>query len=265
MSHLSEYAPPSARANRGPGDKLIASLLFTAAVLAAPLAGAQTVIPVTEDVMTSSFFIGTNRVRGYPGDNRDVLRTSTPGAGGLANAETIYLTFDYDFTSFTGPVNATLTMQTIAGGQNADGTAENPFLASAHAVSADPLTSIIDDTNPGGTITWSNFYNNNILPSDPAASTSISSFGEVEFDISGIVNGWRTGDNTIYALAITGLNDTSGSTFMQGFRDNNYSGTDLGYTYLTVSAVPEPATLALALSGLVTIGGVARRRRQRPV
>lgn len=263
MSRFPETATRPAPASHSPGGKLLASLCLAAAALAAPLAGAQTVIPVDEDVMTSSFFFAPNTVRGYASEaNRPVLRTSTDGAYGLPGAETIYLTFDYDFASFSGPVDAKLTMQSTAGGQNADASPDNPFLVSVHALSANPLTTIVDDTNPGGTASWLNFYQNSILPADAAASTLITGFGAVEFDVSAAVNSWRTGDNTIFALAVTGLNETSDYGFLHGFLNNDNGGTAMGHTFLTVSAVPEPATLALALGGLVTVGGVARRRRQ---
>ncbi len=242
--------------------------LLGAATLAAVLAAAAlpahaaTVIEVTEDVMTSSFFTGANTVRGYAGEgNRAVLRTSTDGAFGLAGAETIYLTFDYDFSAFSGPVTATLTLQSISGGFGADASADSPFLVSAHAVAANPLTTIIDDTNPGGSVSWLNFFNNYILPAAPEASTSVNGFGAVSFDVSAIVNGWANGTNTVFAIALTGKNDTSGNDFLHGFLNNNNSGPGEGHTFLTVTAVPEPGSYAMLLAGLAAVGGVVRRRR----
>ena len=225
-------------------------------------AAANTINP-TEDVMTSSFFQGANSVRGYPGDNRPVMRVSTDAAFGNAGAETIYLSFDAaDFAAFSGPVNATLTLQSIEGGFGADASATNPFTVSAHAVSADPFASITDDTNPGGSISWLDFYTHNILAADSAASTVINSFGAVSFNVSGIVNSWIDGSNTVFSIAMTGKNDTSGTDILHGFLNNNDTAGAFGSTYLTVTAVPEPETYAMLLAGLGMTGWMVRRRKQ---
>lgn len=226
-------------------------------------ARAADVIPVTEDVMTSSFFTGADLVRGYPGDNRPTFRVSNDNAFGLPGAETIYLYFDRDFSTYTGPVSAILTVQSISGGFNADASPSNPLLLSAHAVNADPFTSITDNTNPGGTTSWLTFYNNNILAADPAAQTSVSAFGAVNVDVSGIVNSWITGTNTNHFIALTGKNDI-GADVLHGFRNNNDNilGTSSGYSFLTVTAVPEPETYALLLAGLGLIGACVRRQKR---
>lgn len=235
------------------------ALGFSQTALAAP-----TVIPVTEDVMTSSFFIGANAVRGYGVEsNRAVMRVSTEGASGLGGAETIYLNFDYDFSSYVGPVSATLTMQSADGGFGANATATTPFLVSAHGVDANPFTSISDDTNPSGTVSWLNFYNSNILAADSLASTSIQGFGAVAFDVSVIVNSWISGANNNQFIALTGKNDVSGNEFMHGFLNNNNGGTAMGYTYLTVTAVPEPETYAMVLTGLALMGTRIRRQKNK--
>lgn len=218
-------------------------------------------IAVDQDVMTSSFFQGTDRVRGYAEDNRPVMRVSTDGAFGLSGAETIYLTFDYDFSTFSGPVLATLTMQSTAGGQNQDAGPGNPFIVSAHGMDADPLASITDNTNPGGTVSWINFYNNHILAADSAAHTAIEGFGTVTFNVSALVNSWIDGTNTVHAIALTGKNDTSGNDFLHGFLNNDNGGVAMGYTYLTVTAVPEPETYAMLLAGLGLTGWMVRRKR----
>jgi hypothetical protein len=217
------------------------------------LAGMQ--IDPVEDVMTSAFFSGPNYVRGYAGDNRNVHRVATDNAFGVG-PETIYITFDAaDFTGLTSPVpSATLTVQSASGGFGADAGPGNPFTVSAHAVNADPLASITDDTNPGGPISWINYFNNNILTADPAALTSIDGFGPVTFDVTSIVNDWLDGSNTIFAIALTGTNDTSGNGFLHGFLNNTESP---GSTFLTV--VPEPASVALI--GLGGVALIARRRR----
>jgi hypothetical protein len=217
----------------------------------------------TEDVMTSSFFTGTNLVRGYPGDSRPVLRVSTDAAFGNAGGETIYLSFNAaDFASYSGPVTATLTMQSTDGGFGANAGPTTPFTVSAHAVNADPLASITDNTNPLGTISWLDFYNNNILAADSSASTVINGFGAVSFNVSTIVNSWIDGSNSVFAIAMTGKNDTSNADFLHGFVNNNDSAAAFGSTYLTVTAVPEAETWAMLLAGLGMTGWMVRRKRQ---
>jgi hypothetical protein len=244
-------------------NKNARTLVAIACGLALSQAAAADTINPTEDVMTSSFFQGTNTVRGYPGDNRPVMRVSTDGAFGNAGAETIYLSFNAaDFASYSGPVTATLTLQSTEGGFGADAGAANPFTVSAHAVNADPFSSITDDNNPGGSIGWLDFYNNNILAADSAASTVINSFGAVSFNVSGIVNSWIDGSNSVFTIAMTGKNDTSGADILHGFLNNNDSAVAFGSTYLTVTAVPEPETYAMLLAGLGMTGWMVRRKRQ---
>lgn len=224
-------------------------------------AAAADVIPVTEDVMTSSFFQGPNKVRGYAAEStRAVMRVSTGNPQGTTGAETIYLSFSQDFSVYSGPVVATLTLQSTEGGFGLDAGAATPFVVSAHAVSANPLASITDDTNPGGTISWLDFYNHNILAASSAARTAVTGVGTVTFDVSDIVNGWIAGANSHQFIALTGKNDASGNDFLQGFVNNDNGGTALGVTFLTVSAVPEPGSYALLLAGLGLVGWAARRR-----
>ncbi|MEM7313607.1 MAG: hypothetical protein AAF497_10700 [Planctomycetota bacterium] len=185
--------------------------------------GNITTIPIVEDVMTSGFFIGDNRVRGYDPDNRNEHRVSTTGAFGVSGAETIYVTFDpAQFSNQTGPVDrAVLRMESVDGGFDANASVDAPFTVSAHAVNADPITSITDDTNPEGPISWTTFFNSNILDADPAAQTAIDGFGTVEFDVTSIVNDWISGSNEVFALALTGKNDVSGVDFLHGFLNNS--------------------------------------------
>lgn len=231
---------------------LVGSLAFVGSEAQA----ASTQIDPAEDVMTSAFFFGPNFVRGYTGDARNVHRVATDNAFG-AGPETIYITFNSsDFSGFSGPApSAILTLESASGGFGADASASMPFTVSAHAVDTDPLPAITDDTNPGGPIDWLTFFNNNILPADPAAITSVDGFGPVEFDVTDIVNDWISGDNTVFAIALTGKNDTSGNDFLHGFLNNTENP---GSTFLTV--VPEPGSMALLSLGFV---GLLRRRRTR--
>jgi hypothetical protein len=224
-------------------------------------AQAATIAP-TEDVMTSSFFTSGNYVRGYAGESRPTFRVSSHEPTSLAGAETIYLKFNTsDFASYTSPVaSAILTMTSVAGGFGFDASASSPFTVSAHGVNADPFTSITDDTNPGGSISWLDFYGNNILPASVAASTVVNGLGQFSFDVTSVVNSWVAGSNTQFYLALTGKNDTSGNTFLHGFKNNNDTVDSLGSTFLTVTAVPEPTALALCALGLCGVAAIGGRR-----
>jgi hypothetical protein len=238
--------------------KFIATFALLAAFGASGQLNAAVIVPPQEDVMASSFFQGTNTIRGYAGDNRPVFRVSTTDPFGTVGAETIYLTFDpAQFSGLTGPVSATLTLQSTDGGFSANADAGNPFTVSAHAVASDPLSTIIDDTNPGGTESWIDFYNNDILPADPAALTAVDGFGAVSFDVSAVVNDWLSGANSVFALALTGKNDASGNEFLHGFLNNTEAP---GSTFLTVAAVPEPSSVALSLAA-ATLALVIRKRK----
>lgn len=222
-----------------------------------PLSAKALTVPVDEDVMTSGFFQGTDRVRGYSGDNRNVHRVSTDVPFGVGGAETVYLTFDPNaFSGLTTPIEkAVLKIESTPGGFGADGDPNSPFTASAHAVTTDPLAAIIDDTNPGGSVSWLDFFNNNILAADPNSLTIIDSFGQVEFNVTNVVNDWISGSNTVFALALTGKNDTSGSDILHGFLNNTENP---GSTFLSIT-VPEPTSSALFL--VAAIAGLSRRRR----
>ncbi len=217
--------------------------------------GALDVAPV-EDVMTSGFFQGANRVRGYSGDGRAVHRVSTDAPFGTAGAETIYITFDPNsFVGISSPVpQALLSVTSTSGGFGADASTGTPFLVSAHGVTADPVADITDDTNPGGPIDWVTFLNSNIQPTAPESLTLVDGFGVFTFDVTGVVNDWLSGGNTTFALALTGSNDVSGVEFLHGFVNNSQTP---GSTFLTI--VPEPASL-----GLLSVGGLlfAGRRRK---
>ncbi|SFW13799.1 PEP-CTERM sorting domain-containing protein [Nitrosovibrio sp. Nv17] len=235
--------------------------LASAAPAIAAVEDADTVFQPGVSVTTSPYFFApaANTVRGYAGDNRPVLRVSTdnpPNPFGFTGAETIYLAFDQDFSTFTGPVSAILTVTSVAGGQGYDASAANPFTVSAHGVDANPLTSITDDTNPGGTIHWRDFYSNNILAADSAAHTVIDGFGTYTFDVSAVVNSWISGANDVQVLALTGKNDLSGNDFLHGFSNN----TEVpGATFLTISPVPEPGEWAMLLAGLGVLAWRLRR------
>ena len=234
-------------------NRFVLSTLCLVAPLSA--ASAATIVTPTEDVMTSGFFFAPDSVRGYAGDDRSTFRVSTDGAFGVSGAETIYIAFDSaDFAGYAGPVDsAVLTVQSKSGGFGADAGPGSPFLVSARGVTADPLTTITDDTNPTGPTSWLDFYANNLLPAAPEASTVVEGFGAVTFDVTGLVNDWISGANTVHSLALSGANDLSGADFLHGFQNNTEAP---GSTFLTITtAIPEPGSLFLGLLACVALMG----------
>ena len=99
------------------------------------------------------------------------------------------------------------------------------------------------------------FFNNNILPADAAALTTIDGFGTFTFDVTSLVNDWISGSNTFHFIALTGNNDPGTTDFLHGFLNNSENP---GATTLTV--VPEPTTLSFL--GLSAIGVLAWRRKR---
>lgn len=234
--------------------------LFTAI----PNATADTIIAPTEDVMTSAFFQGTNLVRGYNGEaNRPNFRVSNDNAFGVG-PETIYVQFSAgDFSGMSSVDQAILTMESVDGGFGANASAGDPFIVSAHGVNADPFTEITDDTNPSGTIAWDDFFANNILTANAAALTTVDAFGPVEFDVTSLVNDWLAGGNPHFVIALTGKNDpqlgNGGNGFLHGFRNNSNTAANEGFTFLTVSAIPEPGSMFII--GCVGVVAAIRRRK----
>ena len=243
-------------------NKATIGLLIAAATLLASNNASALIVAIDEDVMTSGFFQGANTVRGYAGDNRVTHRVSTNNPFGTTAAETIYVTFDFDFVgTFAGPISqALLSVQSVAGGFGADAGPSNPFTVSAHAVDTNPLTAITDDTNPTGPIAWNDFFDNNIIASQPESSTVINGLGTFTFDVTSIVNDWISGANTAFAIALTGKNDTSGLDFLHGFANNTETPGSTFLNVTTTQAIPEPASMSLL--GLTIGAGALRRRRQ---
>ena len=239
-------------------NQLSLPLVITGMAISSPLPAAMIFNP-DEDIMTSSFFFPPNSVRGYAGEGRDVFRVSNNDAFGLTGAETIYLSFQSaDLSSYANPIEkAILTMTSVDGGFSANASGGNPFTVSAHALDTHPITSITDDTNPGGTIDWLTFYNLNIQTASPESFVAVEGFGQIEFDVTSIVNDWISGTNNELSIALTGKNDTSGTDFLHGFLNNTETP---GSTFLTLNPIPEPTSGMLAVVGLALMLG--RRSRQ---
>ncbi|MEM8864525.1 MAG: hypothetical protein AAGF31_03155, partial [Planctomycetota bacterium] len=145
-----------------------------------------------------------------------------------------------------------LTVQSVSGGFGADAGPADAFIVSAHGVSSDPIARIVDDTNPGGDLTFTEFFADEILPANPAALTTITSFGAVEFDITALVNDWIAGVNTEFFVALTATNDpqigNGGSGYLHGFVNNSETP---GSTFLTIT-VPEPSSILMVVcAGLI--------------
>ncbi|MEM9176171.1 MAG: PEP-CTERM sorting domain-containing protein [Myxococcota bacterium] len=241
------------RLRRGPS---VLALFITLGL--ALSAEALTVAPV-EDVMTSPFFSGTDLVRGFAGDGRVTHRVSNTDPFGLPGEETIYLSFDgIDLSSFTGPITATLTVQSTSGNFGADAGPTNPFLVSAHGVDADPIASITDDTNPSGPIDFRTFASSNVLTADPAAFTTVDAFGPIDFDVTALVSSWISGVNTNQFIALSGRNQAPGTDFLHGFLNESETP---GSTFLTI--VPEPGTALLLLLGLGGLAASGERSERR--
>ncbi|MDA7643022.1 PEP-CTERM sorting domain-containing protein [Akkermansiaceae bacterium] len=227
-------------------------VVFLSSLVIVSVGEASIVISPKDSVMTSGFFQGVDQVRGYDGDSRLILRVSSPEPFGLGQPEGIYFDFiSFDPTSFRNPVSsAAFSVTSVSGGFNADADLENPFLVSAHGLSANPLLAIADDTNPDGMMSAVEFESTHIL--NVVSSVSVDSFGLVTFDVTDLIDQ----KNSNYFIALTGREDGSGSDFLHGFSNNSEVP---GATFLRVVQIPEPSALFL-----LTIGSLAllwHRRR----
>lgn len=224
-------------------------VVFLSSLVIVSVGEASVVISPKNSVMTSGFFQGVDQVRGYDGDSRLILRVSSPEPFGLGQPEGIYFDFtSFDPTSFRNPVSsAAFSVTSVSGGFNADADLENPFLVSAHGLSANPLLAIADDTNPDGMMSAVEFESTHIL--NVISSASVDSFGLVTFDVTDLINDWIDQKNSNYFIALTGREDGSGSDFLHGFSNNSEVP---GATFLRVVQIPEPSALIL-----LTIGSLA--------
>lgn len=235
---------------------------ITAGLVLATLGGsamANVTVMTDRDYMTSGFFSFDPLVRG-DNDGRGVNRVSSQSPFGTFNENT-YMEFnDTDWSAFDGPVDsAVFRVQLTSGGFGADSSESNPFDISVHSLGSDPWTTI-DHHATGGAGFYQNFVNSEITASSVVATTTVAGTGVYEWDITSLVNEWiANGDaNFAYTIALSGILDTSGGTFLQGVvnsTDPNLTGEEvLGQ----IAIVPAPGVL-----GLLACGGLVASRRRR--
>ncbi|MGJ8636335.1 MAG: hypothetical protein ACSHX5_05785 [Phycisphaerales bacterium] len=235
---------------------LIATAMLATIVTASV---ADTTIVTDRDYMTSGFFSADPQVRG-DNDGRGVNRVSSINPFGVFNENT-YLEFnDTDWSSFDGPVDSAIfQVEMVSGGFGADSSEENPFAVSLHSLQNDPWTTI-DHLAHSGPSYYQSFVNSEITSSSVVATTSVAGSGVYEWDITALVNDWivNGSSNFAYTIALSGILDTSGSTFLQGIVNSSDPSLTGSETIGQIVLVPAPGALAcIAGAGLFA----SRRRR----
>lgn len=220
---------------------------------------AGTTIYTDRDFMTSGFFSMNPAVRG-DNDGRAVNRVSTIQPFGVHDENT-YLEFnDFDWGSLNAPVeSAIFRIEVVSGGFGADSDSENPFLISAHSLGQDPWTTI-DPSLFSGTGSYQDFASTHINTGSVVSSTSVAGAGVYEWDLTTLVNDWIiNGDaNFAYTIALSGILDSSGGTFLQGLVNSTSPGLTGSETIGQIIIVPAPA----GMISFVGIGVIACRRRR---
>ena len=247
----------SASANRT-ATTVVASCFIVA--ISSTYANADTTIYTDRDYMTSGFFSMDPFVRG-DNDGRATNRVSSSNPFGVHNENTFLEFDDYDWSSFEGPVDsATFRIEVISGGFGADSAADNPFDISVHSLNNNPWTTI-DHMLPSGAGSYQEFVASEITSSSVVSTTTVAGVGVYEWDMTSLVNEWIANGDTNYAftIALSGIMDTSGSTFLQGLVNSSAPGLTGEETIGQITVVPTPSGLALIAGGGVLAMG--RRRR----
>lgn len=240
-------------------NTILASIVTASAIAAS--AGAETTVLTDRDYMTSGFFSFDPLVRG-DNDGRGVNRVSSNQPFGTFNENT-YLEFnDYDWASFAGPVtSAVFRIGVVSGGFGADSSETSPFDISVHGLAQDPWTTI-DHHATSGEGFYQNFVNDQITESSVISTTSVAGAGVYEWDITDLVNEWIANGDASYAytIALSGIMDASGGTFLQGLVNSSDPSLTGEETIGQIVVVPTPAgaNLLLGVAGLAA----ARRRRR---
>lgn len=241
---------------------IFASSVLAAAVALPAVSATAATYTVDQDVMTSPFYFGTDKVRGYDADNRPSHYVTADNPYGFGAPATIYLDFSsIDFSSFAGQeVKAMLSMESVKYSSYASGTADSPFKVSVHGVDANPFTSITDNTNPSGPVSWQGFYNTKIKAADSKAVTAVDCINcTVTFDVSALVNSWINGNDSLQYAAVTAATENPNSPIFHGFLNNSEAP---GSTQLSVSAVPVPAAVWLFGSALAALVGIRSKAQK---
>ena len=235
-------------------------IIIPAIILASGVSHASVATIFTDrDYMTSGFFSMDPLVRG-DNDGRQVNRVSTVSPFGTFQENT-YLEFDdYNWSSFSGPVDqAVFRIGVIAGGFGADSGSENPFDISVHSMTANPWTAINHHATSGAGF-YQDFVSSEITSSSVISTTTVAGAGVYDWDITSLVNEWiANGDtNFSFTLALSGILDESGGTFLQGLVNSTNPLLTGEETIGQIVIVPAPASgLLLGVFGLAAV----RRRR----
>lgn len=233
------------------------SMLVLGAVASPLIAG--TTVYTDRDYMTSGFFSMDPAVRG-DNDGRAVNRVSTIQPFGVFDENT-YLEFnDHDWSSFAGPVeSAIFRIEVVSGGFGADSSEENPFDISVHSLSQDPWTTI-DPSLFSGPDSYQDFASTQITTDSVVDTTRVFGAGVYEWDVTALVNDWiANGDaNFAQTIALSGILDTSGGTFLQGLVNSTNPGLTGSETIGQIVIVPAPA----GMISFAAFGVIASRRRR---
>ena len=235
--------------------------IINAAIFAAITTGAIADTPVytDRDYMTSGFFSADPQVRG-DNDGRGVNRVSSINPFGVFNENTFMEFDDHDWSSFAGPVDSAIfRVEMVSGGFGADSSEENPFKVSLHSLSNDPWTTI-DHLAHSGPSYYQSFVNDEITTGSVVSTTSIGGGGVYEWDITALVNDWIVNGNTnfAYTIALSGILDESGSTFLQGVVNSSDPLLTGEEVIGQIVVVPTPSVIGMfAGAGLIA----SRRRR----
>lgn len=232
--------------------------MFVLGAVASPLIAGTTVY-TDRDYMTSGFFSMDPAVRG-DNDGRAVNRVSTIQPFGVFNENT-YLEFnDFDWGALGGPVeSAVFRIEVVSGGFGADSDSENPFLISAHSLTQDPWTTI-DPSLFSGAGSYQDFASSHINTGSVVSNTSVAGAGVYEWDLTALVNDWILNGDANYAqtIALSGILDTSGGTFLQGVVNSTNPGLTGSETIGQIVIVPTPA----GMISFAAFGVIASRRRR---
>ena len=232
--------------------------MFVIGAVASPLIAGTTVY-TDRDYMTSGFFSMDPAVRG-DNDGRAINRVSTIQPFGVFNENT-YLEFnDHDWSSFAGPVeSAIFRIEVVSGGFGADSSEESPFDISVHSLAQDPWTTI-DQSLFSGPDSYQDFASSHITTDSIVDTTRVYGAGVYEWDITALVNDWIVNGDANFAqtIALSGILDTSGETFLQGVVNSSNPGLTGSETIGQIVVVPTPAGMIL----FAGFGVIASRRRR---